>query len=371
MKLIFKIGLIFLIFGATVEEAGADQREYTKTIKKEFAIDPNGTTSITNKYGKIDIKTWNRNRVKIDVTILVKARSESGAQEVFDRIDISFSNTPDYVKAATAIEPRKRGFWDWGDDDKADYAINYEVFLPESNSLEIDHKYGDVVVAQITGKADINIKYANIRMEGVGDNSRIDLAYGNGSLDKARDLNLDVAYAKVFFNQVEDIFVNSKYTQVTVREAKDIQSETKYDDYELGVIRDFTNRGKYDNIEIESAQHVKASAKYTQIRVREVGKSLDLDMEYGGAATGLAAQFNRANLVGKYTDFKINLERGMALSVDAAATYAGIQYPRGMEITYEVDKGSSHEVKGYLGRSNGGAVVKARLSYGGLKLRQN
>ena len=56
--------------------------------------------------------------------------------------------------------------------------------------------------------------------------------------------------------------------------------------------------------------------------------------------------------------------------MDAAATYAGISYPRTLTVTYELEKNSSHEVKGYQGSQNAGAVINARLSYGGLKVRE-
>ena len=46
--------------------------EFTKTIKREFDISANGTTYLSNKYGKIEVKTWDKNRVKIAVTIVVK-----------------------------------------------------------------------------------------------------------------------------------------------------------------------------------------------------------------------------------------------------------------------------------------------------------
>ena len=94
MKLAYKISLVFLLAGLLVTglQAKNHYQEFTKTIKKEFDITRDGTTNIKNKYGKVDIKTWDKNRVKIDVRIVVNARSEKSAQEVFDRIDIGFSN---------------------------------------------------------------------------------------------------------------------------------------------------------------------------------------------------------------------------------------------------------------------------------------
>jgi hypothetical protein len=372
MKLVYKLGLILLFVGVCFAGLAADNlREYTKAIKREFDISPNGTTSISNKYGKVDVKTWNRNRVKIDVTIMVDASSESKAQEVFDRIDVAFSNSATSVKAVTTIEPRKKGFWDWakGDTDN-DYSINYEVFLPPTNNLELSHKYGDAFVAGLSGKVTAEIKYANLKLEGVGDDSHINLAYGNGSIARAEDLMVEVSYAKMNIQEVKDVQVTSKYTKLAIDQAADIRSSSKYDDYNLGAIRNFHNSGKYDNIDIESAENVEVSSRYSQVNAGQVDNTLDLDLQYGGARTGLGQNFREASLVGNYTDFKLNVASQANYQMDAAATYAGIVYPRALTVTYELEKGSSHEVKGHHGAANASAVIKARLSYGGLKITE-
>lgn len=370
-KLVYKLGATLFLLGVLGASLPAETlREYTKAIKREYDISATGTTSISNKYGKVDVKTWNRNRVKIDVTIIVNASSESEAQEQFDRIDIAFSNSQTLVRAVTTIEPRKKSFWDWGGDKKADYSINYEVFLPPTNNLELSHRYGDVYVAELSGKATLAIKYANMKLDGVSDDSQVDFAYGNGAIAKAEDLSAEVSYAKLIINQAGDVDINSKYTRLTIDRAADIRSSSKYDDYNIGRIQDFHNDGKYDNINIDYAENVEVSSRYTQVNVASVQSRLDLDLHYGGADSGLSSGFTEASLVGNYTDFKLEVESGARYRMDASATYAGIVYPRAMTVTYEMEKGSSHEVKGHQGDERAGAVIKARLSYGGLKIRE-
>ncbi len=371
MKLVYKLGLALFLIGLLSTSLPAETtREYTKAIKREYDIAATGTTSISNKYGKVEVKTWNRDRVKIEVTIIVNASSESDAQEQFDRIDIAFSNSATLVKAVTTIAPKKKGFWDWGEENKADYSINYEVFLPPTNSLELFHEYGDVYVAELSGKATVAVKYANMKLEGVSDDSRVDFSYGNGSIVKAEDLSAEVSYAKLIINQAEDVDINSKYTRLTIDRAADVRSSSKYDDYSIGRIQDFHNSGKYDNINIDYASNVEVSSRYTQLNVGKVENSLDLDLHYGGASSGLSGGFREASLLGNYTDFKLEVESDARYRVDASATYAGIVYPRAMTVTYEMEKGSSHEVRAHQGDEGAESVIKARLSYGGLKIRQ-
>ena len=38
--------------------------DYTKTIKKEFDISSDGLVDLSNRYGVLEVSTWDKNRVK-------------------------------------------------------------------------------------------------------------------------------------------------------------------------------------------------------------------------------------------------------------------------------------------------------------------
>jgi len=376
MSVIYKgFGLVLLLL--LTNTASADpvrsNREYSKSIKKEFNINTNGTTSISNKYGKVDVRTWSQNRVKIDVNIIVDAASEERAQQVFDRIQINFDNVPDAVRAETSIQPQQSKWYllGGGEEYKSDYTINYQVYLPASNNLEIDHKYGDLYVAGMQGKVSLDIKYVNFKIEDMGDDSSLDFYYGNGSVGNVGDLMANIGHSNLNIEEAADLQLESKYSQVTIGKANDVRVDSKYDNYELAQIRDFRNVGKYDNFRLGLADNVEISTKYTQLTARKVSSTVDLDMEYGTAEVGLQARFEQVNCNGKGTDFRIQPESGARFALDAEATYAGIRYPRQLQVTFEQERPTSHEVRGYVGSSSGDVpLIRCRLNYGALKIER-
>jgi hypothetical protein len=344
--------------------------EFTKTIKREFNITPNGTTSISNRYGKVSVKTWNRDQVKIDVTIVVDAASESAAQRVFDRINISFTNTSSSVKAITTIEPRKSSFFgDWGSG-SADFSINYEVFLPATNNLELEHRYGDAYVGAMKGRVTLDLRYANPKIEEVGEGSSMTFSYGTGSLTKARNMTLDIGYANLTIKEGGDLQFNSKYAKVSVDKADRISSATRYDDYKIGAVRELINSGRYDNISVDNADRIQVNGRYTQVKATLVARSLSLNLQYGGASIGLGRDFTEANVVGSYSDFEFNVGKGANFTIEANTSYAGVDYPRAITVTHEIKRGSSLELKGHSGAKPNAAVIKAQLNYGGMKIRE-
>ncbi|MCB9081291.1 MAG: hypothetical protein H6555_06230 [Lewinellaceae bacterium] len=344
------------------------RQEFTKTIRKEFPITATGTTELINKYGKIDVKTWSSNKVKITVNIVVNASSESNAQRDFDRINVQFSNQSDYVRAETVIEPQKsRWPWTVSSDVKNDYSINYEVYLPASNQLKVDHRYGDLYVAAMTGKASLDVKYVNFKLEGIGPNSSLLFGYGNGTIAKAEDLTTEVSYSNLTIDQATNLTLNTKYTQVMVNKATDVTCTSRYDNYKLGAIRDFKNAGMYDNFTISSVRTCEVSGKYSQVQANNVTGRATLDLVYGSANIRLDKGFSEATINGRYTDVKVRVAPGVPYALEAMASYAGINYPKSLSVTHNISKSTSQEVRGYSGDKSA-PMIRAQLSYGGMKL---
>lgn len=126
--------------------AGEPAQEFTQTINREFSTAEDGTTALYNKYGTVKVKTWQNKSVKIDVTIVVNAKTPKEADGTFKRINVNFTNAWGYVKAETVIAEvlysRTNSWWPFqscGDD----FKVNYEVWIPAANKLDLKNKYGN------------------------------------------------------------------------------------------------------------------------------------------------------------------------------------------------------------------------------------
>ncbi|AEE51389.1 hypothetical protein [Haliscomenobacter hydrossis] len=343
--------------------------EFTKTIKREFDISANGTTYLSNKYGKIEVKTWDKNRVKIAVTIVVKEGSEEDAQKVFNAISVNFSNGADYVKAETAIEQIRRS-WIW-DDGKADYKINYEVYVPTTINLQVDQRYGDVYLASVSGKTKLTVKYGNFKTESVGDGSNFELAYGNGSIDHAENAYVGLSYSKLTINEANDLSMNSAYSGLNASKLNSLTTTAKYDNYTLGTIKSLKATGMYSKFSATNAGAVNISGQYNSVAMSEISKSLDLDLNYGSCNVSFSKGLTNATIKANYTDVTMKVLPDLCCyQLDAAANYAGVRYPQAMNVTYEVQKPTSHVVKGHVGKSDA-PIIKASVNYGGIKVLGN
>ncbi len=346
------------------------KKEFTRSIKKEFSISSDGNVGISNKYGKVDINTWGQNQVKIEVTITVNTSSESRAEAVFDRIGIDFSNGNDYVNAETNIESSKKGWmssW-WDNGNNGDFKIDYEVYMPATCDLEVSNKYGHSTIAALKGDAKVTAKYGDVHMETISGDLDLDVGYGNANIQSAGNTNIDIKYGKVNLESAGNVNLESKYSKVYLSNAGDVETISKYDTYRLGKIGSLNNQGKYDDFEIEWAKSIAASCRYSDYDVRQLNQGGKFNMSYGGLRVETLDQgFSKLEVDASYTDIKVGVADGAAYKIDVATSYAGVNYPKGADIRYDVQQNNKHELRGDVG-GGGNSEIRVRSSYGHVKV---
>ena len=87
----YRLSLIIfaLMLHVGVALATDPTQEFIKTINREFSTAQEGTTALYNKYGKVNVNTWQNNSVKIEITIMVNTNSQREADKTFDRIQVN------------------------------------------------------------------------------------------------------------------------------------------------------------------------------------------------------------------------------------------------------------------------------------------
>ncbi len=359
-----------LLFMPLAYLKAADAQEFTKIIKKEYDISAEGTVNITNKYGKVEVKTWDKNRVQIEVTILVKTRTQSQADEVFGRIQVDFSQSPGFVRAETVIDPVKWSWWSWGNSN-SDYQINYLVHMPASAAFELYLRYGNAFIAALENKVYLQVKYGNFKSDGIGGRATVDLGYGNGTIAKTGNMEAVVSYGNLTCTESKEVNITSKYSKVAFERAGTVRSTSKYDDYRLGDIGVFHNTGNYDHFRIQRARDVFINTKYSNLSIGRLLNRLEMTAAYGGTVIDiLDKNFTAIDFTGKYSDCKINLEPGLQTRIECYGNYADMAYPEQTSVRFERIQNQAREVKGYLGNSDAKGLIKTGLTYGNLRIRQ-
>ncbi len=347
------------------------RKEYVKNINREFSTTTDGEVNIFNKYGTVDIKSWDENRVQVDVKIVVYASNKSEAEETFNRISINFSSRPSYVSAETVIEPRNQSFWDrlFGDMNSAEYKIHYIVHMPKSNALKLETKYCDATMDYLSAGANLHMKYGDFDSDGFGGNVTMYLSYGKGHFSTLHDLDGELNYGHLVIPKSHNINLDSKYSKVRIQKANDLTINSKYDTYVLGDVGQLRIEARYGDYSTNQVDDIIFEGRYSDLRIDLLINNGDINSKYGNIIiTNLEDGFGLVELAGQYSDFKIGSQMSKAFCVEAESKYGDIVLPDTCTKETDITEGNSRKVSAFLVSHYCSSKIRGVIRYGQLRI---
>ena len=333
------------------------KHEKTKTISKKFNVNSNATVYIKNKYGNVNVTTWEKNTVEIDVKITVKGRNEDKVQEKLNTINIEFEATESLVEARTIFESIKSSWSWWGsNNNKLSYKINYYVKMPVTNNADLNNKYGNIDLDTLEGKANINCDYGSIQIDKLlNSNNSIELDYC-GSSDihymKAGSLNAD--YSKITIDKTDNVRVNADYSGVKIGNADKVDFNCDY-----------------GSITINDANSVDGNSDYAGMRIGTLRDYLRIDTDYGGLRVReLMKGFDQVIIDGSYAGIKIGTSSDNNFTFNVDLGYASFNYPSEYVETFKsIKKTTKKYYEGSFGKGKSNSKIKIKSNYGGVSLK--
>ncbi len=346
MKTTLKITFL-LIFALIIGTAfTVEAVEKTKKYHESWSVRDVETLNIINKFGELKFKNEGGPEITIDVVVTVEAANENKANELLDRINVSFSKNGKTVKAETSIEDNFRS--------QRKFSINYVINVPSDKNLVVSNKYGNTFVNKLNANGNFDIQYGNITANELTATASgkmdILLAYGKGNIETAANLNLISKYSAVSLGTLNDLLLDSKYSSVSFDKGNVLQIESKYDNFNFGKVKS-----------------VIANTKYTNIKIGFLASALKIENGYGGIKVNeVGADFESVSINNSYGQISIGLGK-LNYTVDANCEYCGISYPADLFKGNKIKDGKLTSINGQVGSGKGGnVVIKSR--YGEIKL---
>ncbi|MDG1529156.1 MAG: hypothetical protein P8I51_00575 [Polaribacter sp.] len=359
MKSTFKIALILFLI-PLVSFASTDpkpKQEKSKTIKKEYSVDRDATVDIDNKYGNINITTWNKNRVEITVVIAVKGNNSSTVEKRLNGIDVDFNATSDRVSAKTRFSNSSSSWFSWGKSKSASYKVHYTIKMPASNNVDLDNDYGNILIDQINGKADINCDYGKLIIGDLNNSdNNINIDYCNGSsisFMKSGSINAD--YSKLTVDKTDKVKINSDYSTINI-----------------GTVNTVNYNADYGSITVDDVNSITGNSDYASIRLGTVSKNLNLKADYGSIKIKeLANGFDKAEISSEYAGITIGTKASNNFSFIMNLQYAGFRHNEDNVNMYKsIEKSSKKQYEGTYGKGKSNSKLIIKSQYGGVTLKE-
>lgn len=349
MKVTYKL-IVFLLLVPSLLFASELNGKYTKTktIKKEFTVNSNALVDLDNRYGSIDITTWNENRVVLEIIISTSSNKESKAIDKLAEISVEISNSSSNVTAKTRIGKSNN----WGGNNNVSMEIKYIIKMPVSNNLNVDMDYGDVMINKINGNTKFNCDYGKLIA---------------GELNGAsNDINLDYSRGSII-EKMGNGNINIDYSSLNVSEAGNIDLNTDYCDTSFGIVKNLNFNADYGSVSAEKATSITGNSDYVNLDFGTIDDSLVIHSDYGSLKTRkMGPNFSKIDINTGYVGVKIGVDSNSSFDYIIQTKYGGVLLPSGVTNIRQINKNTSSHYEGSYNGSNG--KVNIVTSYGSVKI---
>lgn len=372
-KLVIAVVLLYAVSFAHAQEAIK-----SKKISKSFTVGSNDKVTINNRYGTLDIRTWNKNEVKIEVDVKVYGDNTAEAQELLDLTNIKAVSAENEVILDTKLlEGKVKTGKKW----KTEVKTNYLIYMPMTNSLNLSHQYGNVSIGDLWGAVDASVQYGNIKAGNLkGPRNSIRMQYGSvniSNIDHADivqqygagltignvgTLKLNAAYAAVKIGAVTQKanIVQQYGPGLTIGSVGDLDLNAAYAKVSIGTISGAAKIvQRYSNFTVGTAGSLIANAQYANVTVSKLKGDGKFTMQYNRLSLNeVTADCRRLDIDCSYLTAVVNFGVNYNASVEVNTSNAGFKYGTGFALKTE----GAGQNKHYTGKIGNGGDARVTVN---------
>ncbi len=290
-----QIAILLLFSFAGLNTAMAQFTE-SREFKKSFKITPATSIEITNKYGKIELSTWEKDSVVIEVKIFVEEKKLSKLEKTLDNIDFDFTNTPHYLVARTLpdrnktqLESEFQRFKETLLPNDGSVEINYKVWLPATNSLKIENKFGDIYLDDYNGDISIDLSNGKLKAHDLAKKATITLNFAGASINKLTGAQIYSNYSDLYIKQSGTLNVSSKSSEIELIENQSLTTDSRRDKFR-----------------IKQTDKIDAGANFSDFRITNLTDRANMRLNYGDVdIEKIAATFSDLYINCRSTDINM------------------------------------------------------------------
>jgi hypothetical protein len=270
--------------------------ERKKTIVKVYDVTAKDHLMIDNQFGNVDINVWNRDEIRVDITIKASSSSEDRVQKYLDAVDISEKRNGDQIILKTTID--KSGFGgNWimtrnKDGEKNFVQIDYQVSMPKINALTIKNSFGNTTIPTFSGPLTINQQHGNFSSTELNGNQvDVDVRFGKADIQEMGNGKLNIQYSKLQLEKANNINLNNQFGGLWIGEVSRLDGKIGYSGAKIGTIKqscniklDFSGGFKIDQLN-KSVDNIDIQANYSSVVLPMAQSSdynFDVTVSYGG-----------------------------------------------------------------------------------------
>lgn len=278
-----------------------------RSVSRSFPASPETTLEIQNKYGKIQLATWDKDSVAVEVDIYLTESSSSKLKKLKEDIQIDFTGTKNYIIAKTVIESesgrlaselKSIGNTISGTNKRVE--INYMVYLPAQMDVVLNNKFGDIYMDDLEGQVDIELSNGVLKANSLKGNAAISLSFANGMIKSLGSANMKLSYSDLVLNEVSQLDLISKSSKLNVDSVNVLKIDSRR-----------------DKLYFKHVEYFYGQSNFTQVWIYDFLRESSIYMKYGELTIEhVMPGFNKIYVESEYTDMTLYFDRAATLEFD-------------------------------------------------------
>lgn len=285
--------------------------EKKKTYSKSYAVSSADKISLRNQFGELKINTWDKNEVKVDVTITAEAGTDERAQRLLDAIDIEDGKSGNSVYFKTRIGNNNNNR---GKGEKQSFNIDYVVYLPSGNYLDARNEFGPITMGDYKGKVYLESKFGSLTTGNLSGNADVNVEFGQGNIGGMNSGEVTIKFSQGVVHKLSgDVKAVLEYSGVKLgveNNIKNLQVKNSYTQLYLDVPTNLSA-----NFDISTSfSDVKNKTSFPIKKEGDDGDGPKFDFRYygksgsGGSTVKVKASFGDVT-IGHNLAFDVNDEK--------------------------------------------------------------
>ena len=316
--LIVLTGLFFLI-GMAANAQFSETREFVK----RFKIQPETRIDITNKYGRIEVNTWEKDSVVISFKMVINEKKPDKLKKTLDNLDFDISNSQHYLIVKTQVDKYRSQleseflkFKETILQTNGSIRIDMVVWLPDNRELRLENKFGDIILGDYKGEIQINIS--------------------NGKL-KAGDLpkrtNLDLSFADATIGNLPNATIISNYSDINLKNSGAVRFESKSSTIEIQNSEELNIDSHRDKYRIRLADKIEAAGSFSHFMVNELKGKANFRMSFGSLdMEKIVSSFSNIYVEGRSTDVNLYFNPEAKFNFEITETKTSLNLGRELKV---------------------------------------
>lgn len=309
--------ILIVFFPFTAIAQSFTDREFTE---KTYPVNVQTKIEVNNKYGKIQVYTWEKDSVKFVIDVNISSNNLSRLRKIKNSIRFDFNASKYYVTVKTDFGTTKnqiftelRSLSKSLIPGKNAIEVNYRIYCPESVNLSLINKFGDIYIDDLRGKIDLSLSNGDMKINSISGDSQIDLNFGNAIINHLSNTKINISYSDLDIEQAEKVQITSKSSSIHINDIDLLKIESRRDKYF-----------------IKNVYSVMGNTNFSQIWIEKLIYDADLNLKFGElTADRISSGFNNLYIISDFADISLYIDNDAEYKADVYyKTTSYINFPQ-------------------------------------------